>query len=507
MAEFYILAYDLGTSGAKACIFDESGRFVAEGYDTYETEYPKEGWAVHDPLKWWEVLKAATKKLISQSGIAPETIKAISFSSHGGALVPVDRDGNVLANRVMVWNDSRCTAEAKYILDSIGAKEHYRRTGRSMDLSISTSAKLLWLKKYEPELYEKTYKFLGAKEYMILRMTGEMGFTDYAEQSSSGAYSNLLCDWDPELVKICQLDLSKQCAPTEPTTVIGTLTQIAAADMGLHPGTPVVLGSWDNYACATGGGIHSGKMVLCLGTAGWFGLNNGKPISIPNCTPNIVHAGKDTFFTSIHSHSACAAYDWIKQTMCGYLAEKDKPFQVAEELAKNISAGADKLFFLPAMFTGNTFYSDNSLCGSLVGLKMFQDNGHIIRAAMEGPVFDLMIGTELLRENGVIPDRCTIIGGGAKSDLWVQIVADMFHMPVMRPKSPQHIGALGAALYAGVGTGLIPDFSAAADIIKTDDVIYPNEENYQKYKRLLPIYRRFYEQLMPVYRELQDITI
>lgn len=502
-----ILAYDLGTSGIKACIFDSRGNFLGDAYGKCETEYPHAGWAVQDPERWWTVLQAATRQAVEASGAGPERIRAISFSSHGGALVPVDREGRVLMDRVMLWNDARCGVEAKYILAEAGAEEHYRKTGCSMDLSMSIAAKLLWMRRYMPETYEKTYKFLGAKEYMILRMTGEMGYTDFAERGSSGAFNNETCSWDPELLRICRLDPEKLCEAASPTKVVGGLTRAAAAYLGLCPDTPVVLGSWDNYACASGGGIHSGEMVLCMGTAGWFGVNSGKPLALAGCKPNIVHVDEGTFFTSIHSHSACAAYDWVRHTMCSYLEREADPLRAAEELARRAGAGAGKLFFLPAMFTGNTFYSSNALCGSMLGLKMGQDCGHIIRAAMEGPAFDLMIGAELLREQNMLPERCTVIGGGAKSSLWVQILADMFDMPVRRPRSPQHIGALGAALYAGVGAGSIRSLDEAAGMVQTEDVTYPDPANHKIYQELLPVYQHFYEKLMPVYEKLQAVAL
>lgn len=508
MSRELILAHDFGTSGVKACIFDAEGNFLAEAYDTYKTEYPHEGYAEHNPNDWWEALKLSTKKVVAEAGVETERIKAISFSSHGMGAIPIDRDGNLLVERAMIWSDARSTKEARCIVEKVGEREHYEMTGNSFDLSMYPAAKILWIKNNLPEVFAKTAKFIGPKEYLILRMTGEVGVTDYGEAGMSGLYNLRTHRWDPALMEISGIDESKLCQVVDGTHVVGGLTRGAAEDMGLCPGTPVVLGSWDNYACATGGGVRkAGEMVLCMGTAGWMGINHSAPIMTPNNMTNVVYVGNGAYFTSIHSHAACAAYDWVIQNMCAYLKQDGSALKAAERLASEVPAGSDKLFFLPAMFAGNTFYSSSALCGTFVGLKMMQDNAHIIRAAMEGVAFDLMMGAELFKEQNALPNSCNLIGGGANSDLWRQILADMCGVTMMRPKNLQHIGALGAALIAGVGVGLIRDFDMAAEITKTDDIARPNPENAGVYKKLLPVYREFYEALMPVYQELQGIQL
>lgn len=507
MSKQLILAHDLGTSGDKACLFDVEGNFLAEAYHTYPTYYPAEGYIEHDPRTWWEAVKNSSKEVVLNAGAQAEDIKAISFSSHGMGVIPVDKDGNLLVERVMIWNDARSTKEAAYILEKTGEREHYEKTGNSFDLALYPAAKILWVKRNMPDIYEKTYKFLSTKEYLIHRMTGEIKYTDYGEAGMSGLFNLNTHQWDPELLQVSEVDESKLLVPADATQVMGGLTAEAAEEMGLCKDTPVVLGSWDNYACATGAGVRSGSMAVCLGTAGWLGVNHESPIMTPDNMTNVVYAGNDTYFTSIHSHSAGASYDWVIQKLCSYLQKDEDPLKLAEELASKVSPGSDKLFFLPSMFSGNTFYSSSALCGSFVGMKMMQDNGHVIRAAMEGVGFDLMMGAELFRREGAMPEQCNLIGGGAHSTLWGQIIADMFESRMMRPKNLQYIGALGAALIAGVGTGMIKDFQMAAEITRSDNVSVPDPKETEMYKKLLPVYRRFYEQLMPVYKELQDIRL
>ena len=175
MSRELILAHDFGTSGVKACIFDAEGNFLAEAYDTYKTEYPHEGYAEHNPNDWWEALKLSTKKVVAEAGVEAERIKAISFSSHGMGAIPIDRDGNLLVERAMIWSDARSTKEARYIVEKVGEREHYEMTGNSFDLSMYPAAKILWMRNNMPDVFAKTAKFIGPKEYLILRMTGVAG--------------------------------------------------------------------------------------------------------------------------------------------------------------------------------------------------------------------------------------------------------------------------------------------------------------------------------------------
>ena len=505
MGRKLILAHDLGTSGNKACIFDINGEFLAEAYYTYEAYYPADGYAEQNPEDWWRAIKISTQEVLKTSGIDPKEIKAISFSAQSMAVIPVDKKGNLLSDRVMVWMDARATKEAAYINEKTGVREHYEKTGNSFDLSLYPAAKYLWLRKNKPDVYKATYKFLCVKEYIIHKMTGNISCTDYGEAGMGGLYNFSKHDFDPFLLEVSQIDRDKLLDPAPNTTVMGELTQDAAEEMGLCKGTAVVLGSWDNYSCAIGGGVQKqGTFVTCMGTAGWIGVNNSKPLISKDVMSNVVYVGNDTYFTSAHSHSACVAFEWVLNNMCSCLKDDNGKisYDTAEKLASKIRAGSDKLFFMPSMFSGNTFYSDANLSGGFFGLRMHHTTGHIIRAAMEGIGYDLMMGIDFFRQMDVMASETRVIGGGAKNELWVQILANMFNTKILRPKNLQHIGALGAAAIAGVGAGLIKDFSVVDNLIQTKDAKYPNEQENLTYRKLLPVFKKFYESLIPVYKEL-----
>ena len=402
-----------------------------------KTYYPQPDWAEQRPEEWWQAVKDATHEVVSKSGIAPKDVKAISFSSHGMTAIPMDKDGNLLLEQVMTWMDARSTEEAKYILENIGMRERYEKTGNSFDVALYPASKLLWLKRNMPEIYHKAVKFLNPKEYLAYRMTGIYRNTDYGDAGMSGLYNMNTHKWDEELLRISGVDEEKLLIPAENTTPVGYLTKQAAADMGLTTNTLVVLGSWDNYACALGGGVRKkNTFVTCLGTAGWVGVNNKKPLMADGFMSNIVYVGNDTYFTSVHSHSACVSYEWVVSNLCAELKDKygKKVYEAATALAEQSGIGANGIFFLPSMFSGNTFYSDASLAGSLVGLKMHHTKADILRAAMEGPAFDLMMGVDFYKMMGVMTNEARLIGGGANNRLWMQILANMFGVKMIRPE-------------------------------------------------------------------------
>jgi xylulokinase len=507
MSKQLILAHDLGTSSDKASIFSLEGEFLAEANASYDTHYSKPGYAEHNPEDWWVAVKESTKEVIRKAGIEPDRIKAISFSAHGMGVIPIDKQGNVLTEKTMVWMDTRATKEAEEIQKHISDRKRYELSGAGFALPMYPFAKVAWIKNNLPDVYKKTYKILSTKEFLIMKMTGQIGLTCYLEAGLSGAFNLREHKYDEDLLSYAGIDGEKLLKPAVPTTVAGELTSSAAAEMGLKEGTPVVLGSWDNFACATGGNVmKKGTFVTYLGTAGWVATNADKPLMSDDFEANIVYAGDNNYFTLVNSNSACAAYEWILNNACEYLkthpSGKDM-FAMADELAASVEAGSDEMFFMPSMMGGNTFFADAKLKGSLLGLKMQHTNAHIIRAAMEGVGFDLMLGSEYFAQMNLSPTEVRLIGGGANSAVWRKILSSMFGLDLTRPKKMQHIGSMGAAMMAAVGTGLADDFSIVEKVTTSDDWTRPNWDDHKTYKAMLPTFKGFYEALIPAYKNLK----
>lgn len=498
-----ILAHDFGTTSDKACLFDAEGSFLAEATCDYPIYYPHPGWAEQNPEDWWTAVKAASQAVMEKSNALPKDVKAVSFSAQGMAVIPVDRQGIPLTERSMIWMDTRPKKEGEYILKEFGARRHYERTGNGFDIAMYPAAKILWLKKHMPEIYQKTYKFLGCKEYLIHKMTGVIGKTDYTESGLGGFYDLHNRRFDPELLALSETDEEKLLEPVDVTAVIGGLTSKAAAEMGLAADTPVVIGSWDNFACSTGAGARTkGNMAVYLGTAGWLSITHSEPMLAQDCMVNNVYVGQDTYFPIFNTNAACAAFDWVMDYFCGSLG---RDFKKAEELAAGVPAGSEGMFYLPALYAGNSFYSDANLCGTYLGITPQSTDAHVIRAAMEGVGFDLMMGAEFFRGRGALPWQANIIGGGANSEVWMDILASMFGICLSAPKNRRHIGALGAALNGMVGTGMIRDFDVAGGMITPQRTAHPNAADREAYLHLLPAFREFYEALTPAYAKRMEV--
>lgn len=496
-----ILAHDLGTSGNKACLFDVDGKLLDSAYETYETYYPQAGYAEQDPNDWWEAVKKSTKGVLEKQKILPEEVVAISFSAQSLGCVPIDQDGNCLRDKTLIWMDGRAVEESQSIIKSFGNRRHYETTGNSFDLSLYPCSKIVWLMKHEPELYADTYKFIGTKEYIIGKLTGVVGITDYSEAGMSGLFNLREHHYESELLAITNIDQEKLCEPVKNTTIVGPVLETVAEELGLSAETKVVLGTLDNLACAIGAGcMNQGTFVTTLGTAGWIGVNHSEPIMSDDFKANVMYVGDDVYHTSMHSHSACVTYDWVVSNM---VSNKSGQFEELESMAKGIEPGAEGLFFMPSFLSGNTIYSSPYLAGAFLGLRLHHTQSHLVRAALEGVGFDLMMGMEFFESMGNRPSEVRLIGGGAKNNLWRQILADMFDATMTLPNNMQHIGAMGAAMIAGVGVGVIKDFSRIDGIINPSDPMEPKKEETEIYRNLLPAYKACYEQLMPVY-DLQN---
>jgi sugar (pentulose or hexulose) kinase len=472
-------------------------------YETYKTYYDQPGYAEHNPEDWWAAVKNTTKKVIAESGVDAAQIIAVSFSAHSLGCVPVDKNGSLLRKKVMIWMDSRSSIQSQHILSRYGARKHYETTGNSFDVSLYPIAKIMWIKENESEIYKKTYKFIGTKEYIISKLTGKVGITDFSEAGQSGMLNLYKHDYEEDLLKIADIDRNKLCDPTINTHIIGNVLPNLEQEVGLTSRTAVVMGTMDNMSCATGAGcMNQGTFVTNIGTAAWIGVNSDKPLMTPSFQSNVFYVGNGVYHTSIHSHTAAVVFDWVLDNM---LKVYNRDYDQIDKIAREAGIGADKLFFLPSFQSGNTIFSSVNLSGSLLGLRLHHNMSHIARAAMEGIGFDLMMGVDFYKSMGLKPLNIRMIGGGAKSGLWREIIANMLDASIEIPRNMQHIGALGAAAIAGVATGVFEDFSVVDKLVITSNTVQPDKSSNEKYNRLMPVYRKCYQSVMPIYDALAEI--
>ena len=495
-----ILAHDLGTTGNKASLFDGEGQAVRSAFAGYGTIYPRAGWAEQDPEDWWDAVVATTRALLTGSGLAARDIAAVSFSAQMMAGLPVDAAGRPL-RRAIIWADQRATREADLLCEACGAERLYRRTGHRISAAY-TGPKMLWIRQHEPELFARARAFLQAKDYVVYRLTGVYA-TDYSDASGTNLFNLDRRAWDEEILAAVGLrrDLLPEAYPSH--HVAGHVTPEAAAATGLLAGTPVVIGGGDG-ACATAGAgvVGEGDAYNYIGSSSWMALASPRPLYDPQRRiVNFAHLDPALLCPMGTMQAAGGAYQWLSGWIAGG-EENAERYREMDDWAAQTPPGAEGLLFLPYLMGERSPYWNPEARGAFVGLSMRHGRGHAARAAMEGVAFNLRLILDALTEQGVKLQALRLIGGGAKSPVWRQILADIYGLPILRPQLLAEATALGAAIAGGIGVGLWPGYAIAHKLVAATEAERPHPEAQRTYAVLYPLYQETYRALEPIYGRL-----
>lgn len=509
MKKAYILAHDLGTSGNKATLFDTNGNLCSSSLFEYKTFYEKHNWVEQDPADWWKAICISTKKMIDKADISKKDILCICFSAQMMGCLPVDDKGNPLRKNI-IWADMRSVEQAKFIEDKLSMEKVYKITGHRISPAYS-AAKILWVKDNQPDIYSKTYKFLHAKDYIIHKLTSEF-VTDYSDASGMNLLDLNKLDWSDDILDA--IGLSRSILPDlhASTDIAGRVSKESAEEVGLMEGTPVVIGGGDGCCAATGAGVvEEGSAYNVIGSSSWIALSSKKPIFDPLMrTFNWVHLDKTLFSPCGTMQSAGYSYSWLKNTLCGLEVlegkeQKVSPYQIIDrEVESSSNPGAGNLLFLPYLLGERSPRWNSKATGAFIGLKINTGKGDIYRSVLKGVTFNLKVILDIF--DTVLPiDKVIIIGGGAKSRLWLQILADIWQKPVIVPRYLEEATSMGAAVCGGVGIGLFDDFKIAAKINWIVDEIRPRSEYKEKYDKLYTMFNNAYKSLESIYEGLADI--
>ena len=509
----YILAYDLGTGGNKAVIYNLDGELVAKAFSPYPTFYPKPGWAEQRPVDWWNSIIQTTATVLSASHISGKEIACISISGHGMGIVPVDRKGKLLRPTTPIWLDSRAIKHAQHVLDKVGFEHWYQITGCGLRPENYSAFKLMWYAENERDMFGDTYKFLGTKDFIHLKMTGEF-VTDYSDASFSGVFNLQALDYSEELLDACGIPREKLPDLFPSIHVVGELLPGAAEELGLKSGIPVVMGGHDVPCTAVGAGnVVKGRVYAYVGSSAWISVASDKPLLGKEVkTYNGAHVIPGMYTSQVAIYSAGASYQWVRDII--YKKEVESSQQAAENVyslmemeALESPAGSNGVIFVPSLMGGGTIHPSPNIRGAYVGLSLSHKREDLIRAAMEGISLDLRLVLDEFAKLGVKATEITIVGGGSKSKLWRQIFADVFNTTVRLTNIGQETAALGAAVVAGVGTGLWKDFSVVDNITKTIDVSKPSAEMAQKYERLVAVYKFVVDKICEIGEKMAAMQI
>ncbi len=495
-----ILAYDLGTGGNKASLYDESGNCVASTFVPYETAYPNTGWHEQRPMDWWDAVVQSTKVLLAKRQNDRDRIVIIALSGQSLGVVPLDSKGGLLREFTPIWSDTRAREQARGFFNSFDEGEWYRMTGNGFSRECYPVFKIMWYRDNEPDLFKRCSKMLGSKDFINFKLTGQI-LTDYSYASGSGVYELNRWNYSSALITRSGLDpgLFPDIVPS--TSVLGTLSREASEVLNIPSNVQVVCGGVDNSCMALGAGnIAEGRVYLSLGSSAWIAVSSEKPIVDPEVKPFVFAHVIPAMFTSATSiFSAGSSLKWVRDVLCADLRRKAEnkgkdPYDMMIELARNSPAGANNLLFNPSLAGGSAAHLSPRIRGGFMGLDLLHTRSDIIRAAMEGISMDLKRMYDKLKKLCPLEEKLLLVGGGGKSRIWRQMFADIFNTAIVRATVDQEAGSLGAAAVAAVGAGIWKDFSPIDDIVKGRDVSRPDPVAVGKYERILPIFERYLEQ-------------
>ena len=496
MSKVY-LGIDLGTSSVRAFLTDFSGQICRAEGESYEVILPRAGWAEQDPREWFDRTAAAIRRALAVTGVDPRRIAAVSFSGQMHGLVALGEDGEPVTNAV-IWMDQR----GGEVLDEIEARagELIRQSTLNRMSSGFLTASMYWLRTRQPELYARIRRVMLPKDYIRYRLTGRV-CTDYSDAAGSLAFDNRRLCWAEPLLARLGLDagLFPQCLPS--TQVVGEISAEAAALTGLAEGTPVVNGGGDTFMQAVGSGvIEEGVVSSNIGTAGQMSATSREPLCDPQLRANtFAHVVPDRWHVMAGCLNSGISLKWAARTLGqGDYAALDR--EVAQR-----PAGSGGLFFLPYLTGERAPHMDPKARGVFFGLTLEHGRADLERAVMEGVVYALNDCLNVLLEMGVPCRRVMASGGGARSDVWLQMQADIFQRDVYRNASKEQ-ASLGAAITAAVGTGAFASFEEACArcVEPPRDVFHPDEARAAVYRRGYEIFREIYKQNKALFARIGD---
>ena len=503
-----ILAHDLGTSGNKATLFDESGAMIASKTASYPTNYAEGNRAEQNPDDWWKAIVDTTRALLAE--VKDIKIAAVALSGQMMGCLCVDKNGRALRPHLL-YCDQRSIEQEQQLAELIDPLEFYAITGHRISASYSIE-KLMWIRQHEPDVFANTSVMLNAKDYINFRLTGVFA-TDPSDASGTNAYDLNRWAWSEKIIEAAKLDMSLFPQVRQSIDVIGEITVEAARETGLQAGTPVVCGGGDGSCAGVGVGcVKPGSAYNYLGSSSWIALTVEKPIvDRQRRTMNWAHVVPGMLHPSGTMQTAGAAHSWMSREMCPHLESQDENnvkgiYQLIDDEISKSPVGANKLLFLPYLLGERTPRWNVDAKGAFVGLTLAHKHRDMLRAVVEGISMNLGLIVDIFRQHVPI-DSITVIGGGALSNVWTQIMADANNTEIRIPNYLEEATSMGAAILGGIGVGVYPDFEVIDRFIKINKVLHPAHENVEKYKALKPLFDEAYFALCGVYKGLSDLKI
>jgi xylulokinase len=502
-----LLGIDLGTSSVKALLVNDTGQVLAQGSAEYPIRYPQPGYAEQSPEDWWAATLAAVRQILDNIQGTTLSIAAIGLSGQMHGTVLLD-SANRLLGPAIIWPDQRSQRQVREIRDLIGAKRLIEITGSPVATGFQ-AATIRWLQQQRPELWQKVHMVLAPKDYLRWRMTGEL-LTEASDGSGTLLLDVLRRDWSAEILQALDIDQDQlpEVAPSD--AIAGYLHREAAGALGLQMGIPVITGAADTACGTLGAGVVDDKTLLLT-------ISTGGQLILPAANVNLDLEGRiHTFCGSLAPEpgrapwyqmaailSAGMSLRWLRDHIFNLTSED--AYDLMVDWAGTTPAGANGLLFMPYLVGERTPHMDPQARGMFLGFTASHGRAEMVRAVMEGVALGCYDAFSVLTEIGARPERIVMAGGGARSSLWRQIVADVFSLPVL-PLETAEQAALGAVLLAGSGIGLFDAGMTAQDWAGYGTAIEPVSSRHSTYRELFDMFRAAYSKHQADFKRLDSLS-
>jgi xylulokinase len=487
-----VIGLDSSTTGTKATAFDKKGRVKAQAHETIPLFSPQPNCYEQDPDDWWLSAQKALRKTTRQ--IDPDRIAAIAVSNQRETFVPLNRSGNCLRPAI-VWLDERCKDEVEPFSRKIGVREIHRITGKPADYA-PVVYRLAWMKKHEPDLFRKISLVCDVHTWLIWKLTNSFK-TSWASADPLGLFDLKNKRWSSVILDALELTEDQLPVAFCPGTVIGKVTPKASELTGLSAGTAVVAGGGDGQAAGLGSNaLTPERAYLNLGTAVVAGVY-GPRYRTGKAFRTLCACSESGYYYECSLRAGTFAIDWVIKNILNIDPSKQPGiYTQLEKEAERVPAGCDGLLHLPYLCGAMNPYWDINARGAFIGLSSSHRRGHLYRSILEGIAFEQRFALNAVEKNiGVKVRELVAIGGGAASDFWCRILADITEKNICLPKNTE-ASSLGAGIAAAVGAGWYPTFKAAArEMTGREKVINPDAQTHERYRHRFAAYEKIYPSL------------
>ncbi len=506
MAQQLLMGIDIGTQSSRVALLDLQGHIVASASTLQDMQTPRPGWAEQDPQVWWDNTVNNTRRVLSQTGISPKDILSIGVSGQMHGAVPIGANGELLSHGVQLWCDKRSADLVEKLKTQPGFDKAFR-IAANPPVANWVGFKTKWIQVYQPEIYQKIWKVVVPKDYINFKLTGNI-LIDHSEASGAFLMDAVTKDWSDELVRLVGIERDKLPPIRAAYEVIGKVTPEVAALTGLLEGTPVVGGGGDMLCMLLAAGItQPGRASDVTGTSSIMSVFTEEPVFDPRLM-NLHHVMPGWIPFGIID-SGGGSLKWFKDSFCqeevAQARQKNiEVYDILNKLAREVDPGTEGLMYYPYLM-GERSLGTPYARGVFFGISARTGKGAMVRAIMEGVTFELRRTLEIVEQAGHRVDVVYHNGGGANSDLWSQIKADIYQKKVVTFETSEG-GILGSSILAGVGAGVFSDpASGVEQCLRIAKEFTPRQQYSDRYNAMFTLFKDLHDRIQEPYNQLARI--